>query len=135
MSSPNDSLFGIHAQALELWQRRAQVLAANLANADTPGYLARDINFRRVLAQAGSADATLPLARTGSGVDLGGGSGDSIARAPLEYQVPLQPALDGNTVSTQVEQAAFAQNAIHYQASLTFINAQIQMLRTAINGS
>lgn len=134
MSTSSNSLFGIHTQALELWQRRADVLAANLANADTPGYLARDIDFKRALASAGSTDAALPMAQTQSGNDLQGTSASG-ASAALEYRVPLQPAMDGNTVDTQVEQAAFAQNAVHYEASLTFINAQIKMLRTAITGS
>lgn len=134
MSASSNSLFGIHTQALELWQRRADVLAANLANADTPGYLARDINFKRALASAGSPDAPLPLAQTDGGPDLRG-SLTGANTAPLEYRTPLQPSMDGNTVDTQVEQAAFAQNAIHYEASLTFITAQIKMLRTAITGN
>lgn len=134
MNPSSNSLFGIHAQALELWQQRAGVLAANLANADTPGYLARDIDFKRALASAQSPDASLALAPTQGGVDLQG-SAAGVASAPLEYRIPLQPSMDGNTVDTQVEQAAFAQNAVHYEASLTFINAQIQMLRTAITGS
>lgn len=130
MSALPDNLFGIHTQALELWQRRAQVLASNLANADTPGYLARDVDFRKALAEAGGTTTALPLETTAP---------DQIAPQQqagqtLAYRVPLQPSMDGNTVDPQVEQAAFAGNTVHYQASLSFITAQIHMLRAAITG-
>ena len=127
------NLFGIHTQALELWQRRAEVLANNLANADTPGYLARDIDFRKALAAAGGAGGPMPLETTSPG-QIGDGTGQG-AGAPLEYRVPTQPSMDGNTVNTQVEKADFAANSVHYQASLSFITAQIHMLRTAISGA
>ena len=128
MTQPTD-LFGIHTQALALWQRRAEVLSTNLANADTPNYQARDIDFRAAL---GAADAgSLALAAPTSGqIDT---SSPSSAQA-LKYRVPMQPSLDGNTVDAETEQAAFAENSVRYQASLTFINAQIRQLRTAITG-
>ena len=129
MTAPTD-LFGIHTQALALWQRRAEVLSANLANADTPKYQARDIDFRAAL---GAADAggSLPLAAPTQGqIDT---SSPNSAQA-LKYRVPMQPSLDGNTVDAETEQAAFAENSVRYQASLTFINAQIRQLRTAITG-
>lgn len=134
MSVPDTHLFGLDARALQLWQQRSQVLANNLANADTPGFKARDIDFRRALAATGSVGAPLRLAATDSGVTLQGTSGSG-SQAPLEYRVPMQPSLDGNTVNAQMEQSAFAQNAVHYEASLTFINAQIRLLRTAITGN
>jgi flagellar basal-body rod protein FlgB len=130
MSLTPDNLFGIHTQALDLWQRRTEVLANNLANADTPGYLARDIDFRKVLAAAGGVSDKLPLQTTGPGQI---GAADQAADG-LAYRVPTQPSMDGNTVDAQAEQAAFAANGVHYQASLSFITAQIRMLRTAING-
>jgi flagellar basal-body rod protein FlgB len=128
MANPID-LFGIHTQALGLWQRRAEVLSNNLANADTPNFRARDIDFRAAL---GGADAgSLPLAATSSGhIGTTSASGDG-----LKYRVPMQPSLDGNTVDAETEQAAFAENSVRYQASLTFITAQIRTLRTAITGS
>ncbi|WNL47242.1 flagellar basal body rod protein FlgB [Dyella sp. BiH032] len=129
MSQINDKLFGMHAQALGLWQRRAEVIAGNLANADTPDYLARDVDFRKALAEAGG-DGKLPMAATAAGhIDPAVQANDTLA-----YRVPLQPTMDGNTVDTQVEQANFAANSVHYQASLSFITAQIRMLRTAITG-
>lgn len=133
MSSHPD-LFGIHTQALALWQRRAETIANNLANADTPGFQARDVDFRAALAQAaGEGGGSLPLAAPSPG-QIGGSSGDAAADAPLAYRTPLQPSMDGNTVDTQIEQAAYAENSVHYQASLSFITAQIRMLRTAITG-
>jgi len=128
MGNPID-LFGIHPQALGLWQRRAEVLSNNLANADTPNFQARDIDFRAAL---GGADAgSLPLAAPSSGHI----ANTSASADGLKYRVPMQPSLDGNTVDAETEQAAFAENSVRYQASLTFINAQIRTLRTAITGS
>lgn len=130
MSQPTDNLFGIHTQALALWQRRSEVLAANLANADTPGYLARDVDFRKALAQASGQQDGLALSTPTAGQI------DPLAQStqPLAYRNPTQPSMDGNTVDEQVEQANFAANGVHYQASLAFITAQIRMLRTAITG-
>lgn len=134
MNALPENLFGIHTKALALWQQRADVLANNLANADTPGYLARDVDFRKALqAASGMANGNLPLAAPDAG-QIGNGAGASPGPAPLEYRMPSQPTMDGNTVDTQVEQAAFAGNTVHYQASLSFITAQISMLRTAITG-
>jgi flagellar basal-body rod protein FlgB len=130
MSQSIDNLFGMHTGAMALWQRRSEVLASNLANADTPGYLARDVDFRKALATARGSDGTLPLAAPTPGqIDP-----VTQARDTLAYRVPTQPSMDGNTVDAQVEQAAFAANSVHYQASLSFITAQIRMLRTAITG-
>lgn len=133
MSHPTDPLFGIHARALDVWQRRAEAIAGNLANADTPDYKARDVDFRQVLAEAGGAGDQLQLATPSSG-QIGGAGDASNGNIPLEWRAPMQPSMDGNTVDTQVEQAAYAANSVHYQASLTFITAQIRMLRTAITG-
>lgn len=126
MGLPTDNLFGIHTQALDLWQRRSQVLASNLANADTPGYLARDVDFRKALS---AADGSLKLDAPSAGqIDP-----SAQAATKLAYRNPTQPSMDGNTVDEQVEQASFASNAVHYQASLAFITAQIRMLRTAVS--
>ncbi|KAA0072260.1 flagellar basal body rod protein FlgB [Rhodanobacter sp. T12-5] len=136
MNPTTDNLFGIHTRALDLWQRRTEVLANNLANADTPGYLARDIDFRKVLAAASGTSDTLPLQASTPG-QIGAGQIGSAGPAAegLAYRVPTQPSMDGNTVDAQAEQAAFAANGVHYQASLSFITAQIRMLRTAITGA
>jgi len=130
MASRIDDAFGIHAKALETFGRRAEVLAGNLANADTPGYKARDVDFKSIL--GGVMKDELPLAKTAGGhlatSDRGLSNGD------LLYRVPLQPSADGNTVDTQMEQTQFAQNAIRYQASFTFLDGSIKSLLSAIRG-
>jgi flagellar basal-body rod protein FlgB len=130
MIPATDNLFGIHTKALDVWQRRTEVLANNLANADTPGYLARDVDFRKVLAKASGQSDGVTLETDAPGQISTAGS----AAEGLAYRVPTQPSMDGNTVDAQAEQAAFAANGVHYQASLSFITAQIRMLRTAISG-
>ena len=108
-----DSYLGVHAQALTLEAQRTELLAANLANADTPNYKARDIDFKAALAAA---------------------SGGSVNSGPSLSTGTMAPALDGNTVDTQLEQAAFAENSVRYQATLTFLNARLKELMTAITG-
>lgn len=132
-----DAYLGVHQQALLLGAQRTAVLANNLANADTPGFKARDIDFRAALAAAGGAGGALPMAQT-SALHLatagapGGVTG--AAAGALRYRVPLAPSLDGNTVEPQLEQAAFAENAVRYQATLSFLNARFRGLMTAITG-
>jgi flagellar basal-body rod protein FlgB len=125
-----ESIFGIHEQALLLQGQRVGILATNLANADTPNYKARDIDFSAVLAHSDAAP--MPLAVTdGAHIALGDPSSPS---ADLKYRNPFQASLDGNTVEMPVEQAAFAENNVRYQASLGFINGRIAELTLAING-
>ncbi|SKB91718.1 flagellar basal body rod protein FlgB [Luteibacter sp. 22Crub2.1] len=137
MIDSSDKLFGVHAQALGLWQRRAEVISSNLANADTPGFLARDLDFKKAMTAAtGATDGhTLQMASTEAG-HIGGNPAVALDQAnKLAYRAETQPTMDGNTVDTQVEQSQFAANAIHYQASLSFINAQIHTMRLAITGT
>ena len=139
-----DSYLGVHPQALKLSAQRSEVLATNMANADTPNYKARDVDFKQALAQAGgSAGGILKMSATASPavtnaahIHLSGyASRDgTTAEASTLYRVPLAPALDGNTVDAQVEQANFAQNAIRYQATLSFLNSKFRGLMTAITG-
>ena len=130
MTITTDSVFGLNAPALALWQRRSEVIASNLANADTPGYQARDVDFRSALQQASGESNQLELSTPTAG-QIQSSSSDA---DQLKYRTPMQPSMDGNTVDTQVEQAAFAANTVHYQASLSFINGSIQTLRLAITG-
>ncbi|MCC6708551.1 MAG: flagellar basal body rod protein FlgB [Gammaproteobacteria bacterium] len=124
----NINVFGIHTQAMALRARRAEVLATNLANADTPGYQARDLDFAAVLAGEGAEGAML----TTDARHLGGVDPDfSYA---LRYRDPLQASLDQNTVDVQAERAAFTDNAMRYQASLTFLNGRIRGLLSALRG-
>jgi flagellar basal-body rod protein FlgB len=127
-----DTYLGVHADALKLQSKRMEVIADNLANADTPGYKARDIDFRAAMAQAGGADAPVQLATTNAGHIATDPT--TAPDASLKYRVPLAPALDGNTVDAQQEQAAFADNTVRYQATLTFLSARFKSLMTAITG-
>ena len=109
---------GVHPDALQVRAERTRVLAANIANENTPGFQARDVDFASTLQQAKEADAgaVLPLS------------------TDPQYRVPYHPSRDGNTVEIGVEQAAFSQNASDFQTSLAFINMQIKGLAKAISG-
>lgn len=129
LSRTLDSAFGIHADALKFRAARGEVLASNLANADTPNYQARDLDFRQVL--EGSQGRHLQLRgsheRHMSTEDVAGGG-------ELLYRQPFQPSLDGNTVETEVEQAGFSRNALQYQASVMFLSGRIAGIKHAIRG-
>jgi flagellar basal-body rod protein FlgB len=130
-----DSYLGVQQDALNVQSKRMEVLAKNLANADTPDYKAQDIDFRAALAQAGSAGASLQMAGTSSGQNIGTASPGSVdLSSALKYRTPLAPSIDGNTVDTQMEQAAFAENTVRYQATLTFLTGSLKELMTAITG-
>jgi flagellar basal-body rod protein FlgB len=125
-----DRIFGIHEQALLLHGQRIGVLATNIANADTPNYKARDIDFSEVLANTG--EGSLPMRVTqASHITISDGE---LPAGDLKYRNPYQASLDGNTVEMPVEQAAFAENNVRYQASLTFINLNIAQMQLAIAG-
>ncbi len=125
-----DNIFGIHEQALLLRGQRVGVLAANLANVDTPNYKARDFDFYAAL--AGMDQPTLPMRITQPTHLAGAGAGEP--GVDLKYRNPYQASLDGNTVEAPVEQANFSENSVRYQASLGFINQTIATLQLAING-
>ncbi len=138
-----DSYLGIQPDALKVYSQRAEVLAANLANADTPGYQAKDIDFRAALAAADpqspqgtqGTQGALPLATTSRlDVTATGESGELTTAQYLKYRIPLAPSLDGNTVNSQVEEAKFAQNSVRFQAALSFIEDRFRELTTAITG-
>lgn len=126
-----DAELGISAQSLQLQAQRAQVLAANIANADTPNYKARDVDFRAVLAAAGEAAPALKMSTT-SPQHLP--SEATTAAAEPKYRIPLAPSLDGNTVDVQIEQAAFAETTVRYRSSLEFVNDTFRGLMLAITG-
>jgi len=122
------SVLGVHEHALRLRAQRMEILAANLANADTPRFKARDFDFSAALAKAAAGPAELERTHTRHL-----SAGDDV-RLPLSYRVPFQPSRDGNTVEADMELARFAQSAVAYQASLLFLNGRINGLRLAING-
>ena len=119
-----------HETALKLRAHRNQVLSANIANADTPNYKARDVDFASALKSAGSSQ--LSLSRTSALHKNAWGTSE--LGASVKYRIPMQPTLDGNTVETDVEQAAFAENAVQYRATLAFLDGQIRSLRYALKG-
>lgn len=124
-----DQALGIHAHTTQLRARRAEVLAANLANADTPHYQARDLDFSALL--AGELDGAL-LSRTDRGHLALGEPGNFDME--LLYRTPAQASLDQNTVDVQAERAAFLDNAMRYQASLRFLNSRLSGLLNAFRG-
>ena len=128
-----DKALSIHPQALALREKRSQVLAANLANADTPDYKAQDLDFKAVLTQAaqGGGSPTGGLLRT-SPEHMP--ARHTVLGADLLYRNPQQASLDGNTVETHLEQARYAENAVQYQASLSFLKSEFSGLTTAIKG-
>lgn len=115
-----DKALGLHTDALRLRAERTKVLASNLANENTPGYQARDIDFAASLQQALGDDA--------------GGLALSTGSPELKYRVPNHRSQDGNTVELGVEQAAFSQNVSDFQTSLAFINMKLRGLKQAIEG-
>jgi flagellar basal-body rod protein FlgB len=131
MSLSFDSALGIHAKALEVRGKRTELLASNIANADTPGYKARDIDFRAVLS---SANTQVHSGMRGTNERHIVAAADDSASNPLLYRVPLHPSLDGNTVDGQLEKAEFSENALRYQASLTFLDRKFKGLIGALKG-
>jgi len=131
-----DSL-DFQAQALTLRSERQRLIASNIANADTPGYVARDMDFASALR---AATDNLPAAQSvttshaghigSSGAGLSGGR----AGADLVYATPSQTNLDRNTVDMDRERASFADNAVKYEATLRFINASVKTTMSAITG-
>ena len=134
MTNRIDDALSFQSKALGLRAYRQQILAGNIANADTPNYKARDFDFSVALkdAVAGRASGDLPLATTSAGHI----SGASAASGPtrLMYRTPAQDSVDGNTVDMDLERSAFSENALQYQAGLTFITHQLKMQMAAVQG-
>jgi flagellar basal-body rod protein FlgB len=135
MAGPFDNPFGLSALSLPLREQRLQVLASNLANADTPGFQAQEFDFNAALRDAEAAQRR-PLVTPHGGHTDGAAAlgalegGGSYVRA----RAGLQPSLDGNTVNAETENAAFGRAALEYRASLTFFESRVRGLMTAITG-
>ena len=113
-----DNLFGIHGKALALRSQRLSLLASNIANASTPGYKARDIDFDAALKEATEKNDSTSQA----------------AKDTMGYRIPLQPSLDGNTVELSTEQNLFAENAVKYRTTLSFLEGRINTISRALKG-
>lgn len=133
MSRIDDAL-RFNQTALNLRAARQELIASNIANADTPNYKARDIDFASAL--KGAMSGTSPkLAMSATALThLGNGGGNSAMGAPLLYRKEIQPGADGNTVDMDVERAQFADNALRYEASVKFISGNITKILDAIRG-
>ncbi|CAD5379349.1 flagellar component of cell-proximal portion of basal-body rod [Pseudomonas sp. OF001] len=129
-----DGALRMHQLALGLRAERQQVLANNIANADTPNFKARDFDFAAELARAAQAQpAAGPQAlRTTDARHLSGRLGGLASERELLYRIPGQPSMDGNTVDMDLERGEFVDNAMRYQVSLTLMNSRIQGLKTAL---
>lgn len=164
-----DALFDFNATALRVRAQRQEILAANIANADTPNYKARDIDFASSLKKAletntasatknsaAGAEASIALATNHAKHLLGGGNaatgsngnmalttnhakhipgGGGVNEADLLYRPLIQGSVDGNSVDGEVERTAFVDNAIHYEANITMLNAQIKDMNAALSPS
>ncbi|WP_334057425.1 flagellar basal body rod protein FlgB [Alteromonas sp. S005] len=135
-----DKLVGFHESALKIRTERMEVISGNLANANTPGYKARDIDFNKAMQSAmressGGATnhATSGLVRTNER-HLGGNPSSVAANFDMQYRVPTQPDTgDGNTVEVQAERNRFLDNGLRYQASLEFLNGKIKGMKKALS--
>jgi flagellar basal-body rod protein FlgB len=115
----NDALFGIHGAALQIRSQRMAMLASNIANAGTPGFKARDIDFTKALDSATGDNASTVSDATSSA---------------MGYRVPVQTSLDGNTVELPVEQTQFAENAVAYKTTLQFLQGRVDTVMQALKG-
>jgi flagellar basal-body rod protein FlgB len=119
MTTADSALFGIHGTALQLRAQRMSLLASNIANAATPGYKARDIDFAKALDTATSASK-------GTAADAADGA--------VQYRVPVETSLDGNTVELATEQTQFAENAVAYKTTLAFLQGRVDTVMQALKG-
>ena len=145
MTDRLDNEFRFHQSALALRAERQQVLASNIANADTPNFKARDIDFRKALQQAlgGSASMALDAASPSMPAAMlashpahlsSAAAGSTASGAELLYRTPRQDSIDGNTVELDPERAQFADNAVRYEASISAVNGKLKSLLAVITG-
>ena len=134
MANSLDATLQFHAEALNLRGLRQQILASNIANADTPGYKARDIDFNKSLQDAVSGRVPAnELTRTVK-EHMSSPRSAAPGGGPLLYRQVVQPSLDGTTVDMDVERAQFAENAVRYEANLMVLNSQLKSMLAAITG-
>lgn len=138
MSNKLDDYMNFQSTALSIRGQRQQLLASNIANADTPNYKARDINFNSAMKAAlGQSTSVTELAKTSNAhFNLSGAVGATNTSGGIapQYRKEIQGSVDGNTVDMDVERNEFTENALRYEASLTMINMQIRGLLSAIQG-
>ena len=128
-----NEVFQFHQNALNLRSFRQQVIASNIANADTPGYKARDIDFATALQDVSAGREGNLSMRTSNTRHISAAAGGN-EPAKLLYRAAVQPSIDGNTVDMNMERNRFAENAVHIDANLTFLNGKIKTLLAALQG-
>ena len=126
-----DNVFGVHDKALLLFERRTQLIAENIANVDTPNYKARDIDFDQVLQNQNTQNKAVQMRATHQGHIA---SSQQAFSQDIQYRQVEQSSADGNTVDMQKEKADFAENAVRYQTTLSFLTRKISGLKTAFRG-
>ncbi|ODP99734.1 flagellar basal body rod protein FlgB [Salinivibrio sp. SS2] len=125
-----DNALGVHQHTVGVRATRAETLSSNIANANTPGYKAQDIDFKRAL-QAATSGASIGLSRTSERHI----AATTHVAGEKKYRVPTQPDTgDGNTVDAQLEKNLFMQNALEYQASLDFLGSKFKNMKKALKG-
>lgn len=129
-----DDALRFQQTALSLRAARQELLASNIANADTPNYKARDIDFAGALQSALAGTASEAQMAKTAPMHLQGNSGETVMGSPVMFRKPIQPGADGNTVDMDVERAQFADNALRYEASVRFVSEQMKQMLTAIQG-
>ena len=120
---------GVHEQALQVKSRRLEVLAQNIANADTPNYKARDIDFKAVLGAAQQQETAMTSTSAGHFA-----AGQELSPDGMRYRTPFNTSFDGNTVELNVEQAKYGKSAGDYQATLNFLEQRVSGIRKALRG-
>ena len=129
MISRLDEEFSFYQKALNLRSERQQILASNIVNADTPNYKARDFDFAAAMKNAVSKTASSLEMTDSRHMQSLGSSG-----AKLQYSMPYQSSLDGNTVEMDVERNKYMENSVHYEADLTVLTSRIKTMLSAITG-
>ena len=129
MSINFKNALGLHPDALNVRSKRSEILANNLANSDTPGYKARDLDFKGILKGEYENRQRMDLARTSQRHIP---AAAIVMDQSLKFRTPHQPSIDGNTVETNIEQAEFAKNSMDFQSSFTFLDSRFKGLMKAM---
>ena len=129
-----DNIFGIHENAMNMQSRRAQLLSQNLANSDTPGYKAKDIDFKSALKSVANGELKTPLNATQAGHIQPKGYFLGMSNMEELYRQPMQSSLDGNTVEPHIEMAEFTDNSMRYLMTLRIMSGRINGILSALRG-
>jgi flagellar basal-body rod protein FlgB len=124
-----NNMMGMQEQTLQLKARRLEVISQNIANADTPNYKARDIDFKAVLGAATQQETAMDATKSGHYQ-----AGQELSPDGMRFRTPFNTSFDGNTVEMSLEQAQYGKAAGDYQATLNFLQNRISGIRKALKG-